>query len=205
MRKIPLANKRGYKIQGILIASNVIIYVLALGSLLIYGKGDYSPFDLYHKSKVHDLCGKQLGIITMTRFDIRGLIFDEDDLVLVDADTIEWEVEKSVTPVPTPLPTPIVKRDDGDGKNKPSQPTPTLSPTPTPIDRSPNVLNIDFGALAQLEKDESIRTMHQYFANVEPTNKNQYTGMFEGYNLIMITAEGFSPYAVHKKTPPYTD
>ena len=202
MRKIPLANKRGYKIQGILIASNVIIYVLALGSLLIYGKGDYSPFDLYHKSKVHDLCGKQLGIITMTRFDIRGLIFDEDDLVLVDADTIEWEVEKSVTPVPTPLPTPIVKRDDGDGKNKPSQPTPTLSPTPTPIDRSPNVLNIDFGALAQLEKDESIRTMHQYFANVEPTNKNQYTGMFEGYNLIMITAEGFSPYAVHKEKTP---
>ena len=45
-------------------------------------------------------------------FDLRGLIFDEDDLVLVDADTIEWEVEKSVTPVPTPLPTPVVKRDD---------------------------------------------------------------------------------------------
>src|SRR5690606_21283221 len=32
--------------------------------------------------------------------------------------------------------------------------------------------------------------------------KNEYTGMFKGKNLILITAEGFSPYAVHKELTP---
>ena len=42
--------------------------------------------------------------------------------------------------------------------------------------------------------------MHIYFNNVEPT-KNEYTGKYKGYNLILIT-EAFSPYAVHKDITP---
>jgi phosphoglycerol transferase MdoB-like AlkP superfamily enzyme len=38
--------------------------------------------------------------------------------------------------------------------------------------------------------------MNKYFSSVEPTATNKYTGMFKGCNLIMFTAEGFSPYAV---------
>ena len=38
--------------------------------------------------------------------------------------------------------------------------------------------------------------LHQYFSSVEPTPTNEYTGIFKGCNLIMFTAEGFSPYAV---------
>ncbi len=63
-------------------------------------------------------------------------------------------------------------------------------------------MDIDFEVLARNEENEVIRTLHQYFASVQPTNKNKYTGMFKGYNLIMITAEGFSPYAVHKDLTP---
>ena len=44
--------------------------------------------------------------------------------------------------------------------------------------------------------------MHQYFASQTPTNKNEYTGIYEGYNLIFITAEGFSPYAVDEELTP---
>nr|WP_239534029.1 LTA synthase family protein [Thalassobacillus pellis] len=44
--------------------------------------------------------------------------------------------------------------------------------------------------------------MHRYFSNVEPTEKNNYTGKYKGYNLIFITAESFSPYAVHKEVTP---
>ena len=78
----------------------------------------------------------------------------------------------------------------------------TVSPTPIPIDTSPNIMDIDFEVLARNEENEVIWTLHQYFASVQPTNKNKYTGMFKGYNLIMITAEGFSPYAVHKDLTP---
>ena len=37
---------------------------------------------------------------------------------------------------------------------------------------------------------------------MEPTKKNEYTGFFEGYNLIYLTAEGFCSYAVDKTLTP---
>lgn len=55
-----------------------------------------------------------------------------------------------------------------------------------------NVLDIDFEKLAENETDESIKAMHQYVAAQRPTLKNEYTGMFKGKNLIMLTLEGFS-------------
>lgn len=64
------------------------------------------------------------------------------------------------------------------------------------IDTSPNVMDIDFEALNDGETDKSLKTLNEYFASKEPTLKNSYTGMYKGYNLISITAEGFSPYAI---------
>ncbi|MCE7794792.1 sulfatase-like hydrolase/transferase [Salipaludibacillus sp. CUR1] len=64
------------------------------------------------------------------------------------------------------------------------------------------VLDIDFQRLIAEEEDEQIKQMHRYFHNVPPSRKNEFTGKFEGYNLVLITAEGFSPYAVHKEVTP---
>lgn len=68
--------------------------------------------------------------------------------------------------------------------------------------RRPNVMEIDFKTLAEKEKNENRKSLHNYFASEEPTYTNAYTGMFEGYNLIMVTAEGFSPYAVDEELTP---
>ena len=65
-----------------------------------------------------------------------------------------------------------------------------------------NVMEIDFDTLLSQESDETIQMLHEYFKNSEPTYKNEYTGMFEGYNLIVITAEGFSPYVVDETLTP---
>lgn len=65
-----------------------------------------------------------------------------------------------------------------------------------------NVIEIDFESLLAEESDETIQMLHEYFKNCEPTYKNEYTGMFEGYNLIMVTAEGFSPYVVNETLTP---
>lgn len=69
-------------------------------------------------------------------------------------------------------------------------------------DMSPNILPIDFETLIATEKDDTIQKLHSYFASQTPTNKNEYTGMFAGYNLILITAEGFSPWAVDEYITP---
>jgi len=65
-----------------------------------------------------------------------------------------------------------------------------------------NTKNIDFTSLISNEKNKDIKNMHEYFKSVQPTEKNEYTGKYKGYNLILITAEGFSPYAVREDVTP---
>ncbi|MEG2000370.1 MAG: LTA synthase family protein [Evtepia sp.] len=59
-----------------------------------------------------------------------------------------------------------------------------------------NTLPIDFSAISQTETNQNLQDMNLYFSKRTPTMKNEYTGQFAGKNLILITAEAFSPYAV---------
>ena len=56
-------------------------------------------------------------------------------------------------------------------------------------------LDIDFKALAN-SADETINEIHTYVDSLSPSNKNEYTGLFEGKNLIMITAEAFTKQVI---------
>lgn len=78
---------------------------------------------------------------------------------------------------------------------------PSAEPT-APIPTGPNTLDIDFEALAEAEPNETLKNMHQYFGSLTPSEKNKYTGMFEGKNLILLTAEGFCPYAIDEELTP---
>lgn len=69
------------------------------------------------------------------------------------------------------------------------------------IDTSPNVLNVDFDAL-KANGDGNIDWLADIMQNMVPSKKNEYTGMMKGYNLIYITAEAFSPYAVSEELTP---
>ena len=184
-------SSRGLKEQLGLLSTVIISHAIAVIALTAFGRGDYTPYDLYYQSKVPDLCGKQLGVVTMTRLDMEKLLFDQEDLVLA--------VVPSQTPVKAADNT---KATSNTNKNNTVKPSVKEDPTPTPVVESPNVMDIDFNALASQESNKTIKKLHQYFASVTPTNKNKYTGMFKGYNLILITAEGFSPYAIDKEKTP---
>jgi len=51
--------------------------------------------------------------------------------------------------------------------------------------------NLDFAALAETEKNETLRSLCSYLAAQTPASENAYTGLFRGKNLIFITAEAF--------------
>ena len=84
IKDIFLCEKRKFNEQGILFVGIWACHFIALLSLPVYGKADYTPYDLYHHNKVPELTGRQLGVITLTRFDFVGLLKD-DDLVFVDS------------------------------------------------------------------------------------------------------------------------
>ena len=65
-----------------------------------------------------------------------------------------------------------------------------------------NVTNIDFDKLISKATDKTIIKMHKYFKSVQPTEKNDFTGIFKGKNIIFITAEGFDTIALDKELTP---
>lgn len=65
-----------------------------------------------------------------------------------------------------------------------------------------NIIEIDFDSLAESEEDEVIRAIHTYMAYQEPSEKNEYTGMFKGKNLVVFVAESFSNIAIREDLTP---
>lgn len=65
-----------------------------------------------------------------------------------------------------------------------------------------NVLDIDWESLIINESNGTIKEIHTYFSGVNATEKNEYTGMFKGKNLIYILAESLYPIAVNAELTP---
>ena len=169
------------------------VQMLTIGLLpKLDGKDALSAYDLYYHNTDAYYGINKLGLLTGFRLDMtRFLTGDEPEGTLnLDVTMPSFELPPLPTitkPRPTTRPDVTVPGTNG-GTTAPTIP----QPTEPPIDRSPNVLDIDFDSLIASESDSSIQKMHQFFQGRTPTNKNEYTGIFEGCNLVMICAESFS-------------
>ena len=65
-----------------------------------------------------------------------------------------------------------------------------------------NVLPMDFGAAANDKGQKAVASIHSYVNSLAPSRQNQYTGMFKGKNLILITAEAFSSEVIDPELTP---
>lgn len=71
-----------------------------------------------------------------------------------------------------------------------------------PVDETPNILPIPFESLIAKETNPILKSMHAYYSSRTPSAKNEKTGLFKDYNLIVITAETFSRWAVREDITP---
>lgn len=74
-------------------------------------------------------------------------------------------------------------------------------PEPTPIEYGYNKLDLDFEALDQ-GASAKIKGLNSYVSSLTPSKKNEYTGLFKGKNLIMITAEAFTAEVIDPQLTP---
>lgn len=155
----------------------IVCHLLALIALHLPYGGDQKPSDLYKTDTEIEEQVRQLGVLTMLRLDIKHSIFGVDRNLSIDSE----ELQKI---------------------NSLQQNTETTAEADKTIDTSPNVLDIDFDKLSESTSNESVQWLNEYFSSITPTNKNKYTGMFKGYNVIFITAEGFSGYMIDKELTP---
>ena len=66
----------------------------------------------------------------------------------------------------------------------------------------PATLDIDFEELAESTDNETWANLDRYVSDLTPSVTNEYTGLFEGYNLIFISAEAFTAEAIRPDTTP---
>lgn len=175
--------KRNFNIRRALVSflSGVLSIMLVVLLLPLGGKGEHSAYANFHNNWVMDLSMEKLGIITTTSIDIKNLVVGDVGL--------EDTLEEPDIPVAVTLP----KEEDDEPEN--------TSPTEPVIEY--NVIEgLDFGAMAETESNKNIKKIYEYLDTLEPTKKNEYTGMFAGYNLILITAESFSPEGIDENLTP---
>lgn len=65
-----------------------------------------------------------------------------------------------------------------------------------------NVLPLKLKGNLHPEQLPALNQLHDWVTRRKPTSKNAYTGRYEGYNLILITAESLSPYSIHPELTP---
>ncbi|MBP5282476.1 MAG: LTA synthase family protein [Lachnospiraceae bacterium] len=79
---------------------------------------------------------------------------------------------------------------------------PEVTPEPEVFVPTPHAFSLDADTLMSLADNKKQKWAAEYLLNQQPTMTNEYTGIFEGYNVIFLTAEGFSPYAVREDLTP---
>lgn len=144
---------------------------------------------------------RRLGVLSAARLELQYSLLGkpEPELPEINSDEPLFTTYYSATSETTE--TTLAEPSDLD-ETLATETTETEGPTSTPTPYPYNVTDIDFESLYENETNNTIKNMHLYFGNLVPSKQNEYTGIFEGKNLILITAEGFCPYAIDKDYTP---
>lgn len=154
----------------------VPIKAAALLAILCATGGIMNTRYLYLESFLPELSVRYFGAVTMLNQDVENRLFPQTEETAIG----------EATATPAPSATPAAE----------TETTAEVEPTAEPVDRSAQILDIDLAARAESASNSAIAALDSYFAEAEPSYKNEYTGLFEGYNLIVICAEGFTGYAL---------
>lgn len=173
----------------------IVIFLCQLFGVLTSTTAGINPLYTYDFSSNSSV--SQFGLLTTLRLESQYDLFGmpappEFELDLPDLPTLP--------PQPTDPPDTTPPTSVPGGTEDPSKPPETT--VPPVIHYGYNQLNIDFEKLIGSTSNKTLLSMHKYFSSLMPSQQNEYTGRFEGKNLIFITAEAFSPYLISQELTP---
>lgn len=156
----------------------LVVHMAGILLTLQVNSGPVSLYHIYHQSDAAELMVTNFGVLTNTRRELLRLVFGV-------------QAESVLDPESGVLGTLTSESDQGEIE----RPRPVL-------DEHDRIMDIDFDALISGEEDRDLQAMHEYFASAEPTERNQWTGYFQGKNLVWIVAEAFSTLALDPELTP---
>lgn len=159
----------------ITLAEGLIIHICMLVLLLAGGRDALSAYDLYFHSFSANESADTLGVMATAYLSGKNSLMKKDDSTVVAAESSDTDTS-SVLPDNASLPA---------------------------ADPTVNTLNIDFDKiLTDSGNDQNVQSVVDHIKAQTGTAKNSYTGMFEGYNLIWITAEGLDECIINASWTP---
>lgn len=198
--------RRRWWVNLICVGAVAVMYIATVMVMWAVDLDVYSPYKVYSQYTSVDLAVEKLGVIESFVVDVRENVTSGSDKGQISFASAG--MDNAVDPLESSGNSPADTTNADDASNldvteKDShsdsineQATTEESTTETPVDTSPNVLDLDFDAINELSGSDAVSSLSEYFKRVTPTKKNEYTGMFDGYNVIWITAEGFTGYAL---------
>ncbi len=181
----------------------IVLHFGCYGLLYVEGTGAYTPISMYKQNPgILDNNMENFGLLTSFRLDVSGMIFTRSDSDMENAfkddDMSALLGGNTTTESFSSEDTSSIDTEDTEGTEGTTEPsTEVVAPTKTK-----NILDIDFDALLAGETSSAITALHQYVQSQPGSNTNEYTGYFEGYNLIMICAESFTSYMISEELTP---
>ena len=198
-----------YLLNVAILGAGVLYFFIAIS---LQGEDKYSPANLIRNYSSIELSMQKLGVMETMIRDGKYLVFEKNN-TLEAADT-KFEMENHAgTDGETEKISNVDRsnqedaRVDGEtsGQVDASAEEDTSGKNDSEDEQkffAPQKLDIDLSKIENVTDNSSVIELNNYIQTVQPTFTNEYTGMFEGYNLIFITAEGFDGYVIDKNLTP---
>jgi len=165
--------RKSIKFKGLVLAACAVAYLGTLIGVQFTSGEANGPYTYYYEVYDVEPTQRLFGVMTNFRIDLQRTIFGFEEKI---------EIEKPVELPPTD--------------------STTSQPVEQPEPYGYNEMDINFPKLILDATDKDLQTMHEYFAAVKPTQKNDYTGIFKDHNLIVLCCESFSTLAIDEQLTP---
>lgn len=180
----------GWKTRIILLCVSLVMYGAGYGTIRL-AKVDEAKFSL---SCSFDNAVESFGLNMGLGIDLLQGIFGES----VEFDT-SFETPQAPTAAPEATDAPTEAAPGSESEPVQEE---TVPPTEPPKVLQPHTIGLDFAAMAEAETNQKVAAIHSYIASLPVAMENEFTGLFEGKNLIFITAEAFSSFVVDPELSP---
>ena len=168
-------NNYDLKRHLIVFVTAIVLWIGVVLCLPISGTEDYSAYGAYHSRFIDtDSASSKLGVLPNFIVEIKCTLFSTDNVINVYQTTDNVVIAEENDEVEEVVEEVQYNQYEG----------------------------LDFVELGELSDDETIKSLCEYLSTQENTNKNEYTGLFEGKNLIYICAESFSRLAIDEEITP---
>lgn len=162
-----------------LVVALLAIAVFIGSQALLLGNSTYAP--MYEKEYNFQAAVTNFGLLTGIRLDVQQMLFGKEQ-------TTDFEIVDVPTFPTVPAPT---------QETEPDATEETVVET-QPIEYGYNVMELEF----PITGVDAIDSIHAYVQSLTPSKQNAYTGLFEGKNLILITAEAFTAEVIDPQRTP---